>query len=856
MRWLGMLCMTACIALPASAAKRLTIEQLRQLLDNAERVHRTDAELARQIGDSELSQRMTSADLQRLANRFKGHAQITLALQLLADQSAFLEPPQDELPKLPPLDKAEQQKQLEAAHVFALKTLPNLPNLLATKATFNFDDSPQVLPKGGWAERDGLHLIGQSKSEISVRNESENASATDKPIQTQASGGLISWGEFGSTLFIVLGDIPGGTIRWDHWEQGSAGPISVFHYDVPKSASHYELVMPTRRARAMTGTDRWMGTAGVLQNSSTTVMVHSKPAYHGSLWIDPATGAVLGLTVIADLKGDSTLQRGAVLVEYGSVKIADTTFICPTRSLALSAAAANVRSTLEGQTTLWLNENLFSDYHRFASTSRILDESASNSSPLSPVESERTQLRPDGQGAAPAAPVQSPSDVNEVQKAQQAPSSRQEQAAADPASNAGVDQGSRSQPSDSKTEPARPEISATASSPVPQLPMPLPVQPAPTSIPEPLRVDVNAVLVPVVVREQGGHSVNGLRKEDFAVFDDGKHRVLTGFTVERRATNPNRTGGLPDRVTVFLFDDVHLSFAELVPAQKAVLKALDGALTGTDVAAVVSASGKVNSGLTNDRNKLSEAVRAVQPHGIYKSDSSDCPKIGYYQADLIRRHNADAVNDALKQVMVQCNPNMPADMAQSIVDQSARRILTVGEQDVMTTYASTSEFVRRVAKLPGQHLLVLVSTGFLPIEEEARAAESALIDVAIQSNVSISALDARGLYTASLTASDNVAGRDPTQVGSYLLTELRLAENAMGELADGTGGDFFHDNNDLDSGMKLLVAQPETLYILQFKPDHPKADGAAHKLSVKVDREHVTVQARKSYFEPSKKSSR
>lgn len=856
MRWLGMLCMMACIALPASGAKRLTIEQLEQLLDNAERSHRTDVELARQIGESELSQRMTSADLQRLAKRFPGHAQVTLALQLLADQSAFLEPPQDELPKLPSLDTAGQQKQIEAAHVFVLKTLPNLPNLLATKTTFNFDDSPQVLPKGGWAERDGLHLIGQSKSEISVRNESENASATSKSIQTQASGGLISWGEFGSTLFIVLGDIPGGTIRWDHWEKGSAGPISVFHYDVPKSASHYELVMPTRRLRAITDTNTWMGTAGMLQKSSATVMVHSKPAYHGSLWIDPANGAVLGVSVVADLKGDSNLQRGAVLVEYGSVQIGNSTFICPTRSLALSAAAANVRSTLEGQTTLWLNENLFSDYHRFASTSRILDESASNSAPLSPGEGERTRPRPDAQGTASAAPVQSPSVVDETENAQPASSARQEQAAADPATSTGVGQGSRSQSSNSKVEPVRPEVSSAASSAVPQLPTPFPAEPATASIPEPLRVDVNAVLIPVVVREQGGRSVDGLRKEDFAVFDDGKRKDLTGFTVERRATGSNRTSGLPDRVTVFLLDDMHLSVTELAPAQQAVLKALDGALTGTDVVAVVSASGKVNSGLTNDRTKLSAAVMAVQPHGIYKSDSSECPKIGYYQADLIRRHNAEAVNDALKQVMVQCNPNVPADMAQNIVDQSARRILTVSEQDVMTTYASTTEFVRRMAKLPGQHLLILVSTGFLPIEEEARAAESALIDVAIQSNVSISVLDARGLYTASLTASDNLADRDPTQVGSYLLTELRLAENAMGELADGTGGDFFHDNNDLDSGMKMLVAQPETLYILQFKPDHPKADGASHKLSVKVDREHVIVQARKSYFDPSKKSSR
>ncbi|MBS1806149.1 MAG: VWA domain-containing protein [Acidobacteria bacterium] len=841
MRWLLMLCIFACFSLQAFGAKRLTIDQLRQMLENADRAHRTDADLARQISDSELSQRLTSPTLEKLGKRYEGHPQVGIALQLLADQSTFLDPPVDELPKLAPLSSTDQQRQLEAAHAFVLKTLPNLPNLLATKTTFNFDNSPQVLPKGGWAERDGLHLVGQSKSEVSVRNESENASTLTKPAQTQASGGLISWGEFGSTLFIVLGDTASGTIAWDHWEQGATGLVSVFHYDVPKSASHYELVMPTRRTRAMTGTDRWMGTAGVLQNSSTTVMVHSKPAYHGSLWVDPGSGAVLGVTVVADLKGDNTLQRGAILVEYGSVQIASTTFICPTRSLALSAAAANVKSTMEGQTTLWLNENLFSDYHRFASTSRILNESASNSGPLR-TESGSSESPYREQTAIPAQPVPASSLASEADKTQTISPPPQEQTAAEAGSNIDTSEAAKI-PSPASQELRPPDTTPSAA------------PPASTAVvPEPLRLDVDAVLVPVIVRGQDGLSVDGLTKEDFAIFDDGKQKALTGFTVERQSANQNKTIGLPDRVTVFLFDDMHLSVAEIVPAQKAVLKALDGALTGANVAAVVSSSGKVNSGLTNDRQKLSRAVMAVQPHGIYRLDSGECPRIGYYQADLIRRHSMEAVNDALKQVMLRCNPNLPSDMAENIVEQSARRVLAVSEQDVMTTYASTSEFVRRMARLPGQHRLILVSTGFLPIEEEARAAESTLINLAIQSNVAISALDARGLYTSALTASDNIANQDPSQVGSYLLTELRLAENAMAELADGTGGDFFHDNNDLDSGMKMLVAQPETMYVLQFRPDRSKGDGVLHKLSVKVDRD-VKVQARRSYFETSKKTS-
>ena len=93
-----------------------------------------------------------------------------------------------------------------------------------------------------------------------------------------------------------------------------------------------------------------------------------------------------------------------------------------------------------------------------------------------------------------------------------------------------------------------------------------------------------------------------------------------------------------------------------------------------------------------------------------------------------------------------------------------------------------------MANLPGQHTLILVSPGFLPVEQEARIQESRLIDLAAQSNLTISALDARGLYTTSLTASEDVHAASIATRGEFVSPEKRAAENAMGELADGTGG--------------------------------------------------------------------
>jgi type II secretory pathway pseudopilin PulG len=61
-----LLALVAVMALPAYAARRVTVEQLEQTLTAAFDAHTADAEMARQIGALELSERLTDAALNRL----------------------------------------------------------------------------------------------------------------------------------------------------------------------------------------------------------------------------------------------------------------------------------------------------------------------------------------------------------------------------------------------------------------------------------------------------------------------------------------------------------------------------------------------------------------------------------------------------------------------------------------------------------------------------------------------------------------------------------------------------------------------------------------------------------------------
>jgi VWFA-related protein len=380
--------------------------------------------------------------------------------------------------------------------------------------------------------------------------------------------------------------------------------------------------------------------------------------------------------------------------------------------------------------------------------------------------------------------------------------------------------------------------------------------------PAAFKVRVNFVLVRVVVRDVKGKTVPNLKKEDFQLADNRKLQIISSFAMETPASHvptvkvegekdatevtPVKTPELPQRFVTLYFDDQHLSTSDLMQSQLAATKLL-GAMGTGDRLAIFTTSGQVQLEFTADRDKLQEALERIFPHPLTSSPTMDCPPMSYYEAyQIIEANDPTALQVATIDAQ-HCVGNMPG-AAQSLVQMAAQRELTTGDSAVQFAFQNLQALIRRMSALPGQRVIVMMSPGFFVTPSMRESSE--LIDRATKANIVINTIDARGLYVSSVY---DVANRTPPDnlKTAFTMAEEAAQDDVLAELADGTGGVFFHNRNDIDKGLLQAAAEPEVSYVLGFTPQNLKLDAKYHHLKVTfTDKQKWTLQARHGYFAP------
>ncbi len=364
------------------------------------------------------------------------------------------------------------------------------------------------------------------------------------------------------------------------------------------------------------------------------------------------------------------------------------------------------------------------------------------------------------------------------------------------------------------------------------------------------KVTSDLVLVSVTVRDNKGNPVTGLKQSDFTVLEDGKTQHIQSFDVEdvdRYAETAAPSGpaqaevaaetnlftgrkaisheALRDRRLMVLFLD--LSSLESDDSDRAVESAKNFVIRQmmpADLVSIVS---------------FDTSLKVVQ-------DFSDDKKLLTAALDRI------AGNEGSGQEMgtTGTSEGTPDDAGSFVADDTDYNIFNT---DLRLQALGT--IAKNLAAIDQKKSILYFSSGMTKTGVENQAQLRAAVNAAVRANVSIYAVDSRGLEAlppggvATAASLRGVSSYSGAAVQNDLDSNFSSQETLV-TLSNDTGGRAFLDTNDFSKAYAKVQADTQTYYVLGYRSSNPNQDGRFRRIQVKVNRSNVKLEYRTGYYGP------
>jgi VWFA-related protein len=402
---------------------------------------------------------------------------------------------------------------------------------------------------------------------------------------------------------------------------------------------------------------------------------------------------------------------------------------------------------------------------------------------------------------------------------------------------------------------------------------PAPAQPAATGpqqrTPD-FRVNIDAVTMDVIVKDESGRFIPDLTKDDFEVFEDGVKQDLVSMTVVSGGRVSNvleaapaappegvilppvrRVNDTSGRIFLVFLDDLHLQFQGTGRVRQLVEKIGKELIHEGDMFGIVSSGpSSIAIDMTYDKRRLNDALKKVTGDGLKPSEIINTGSGSEGITEL--RHRAHVafttMLEALNNLEKVTNRRKALVWVSEGYDFNPFQDSRLGFRDPSSPFLQNQSNVMHNNPDTGDGSTQRQNDPLLEQQKQQETFSDAdlamdLAEVtraANRANTTIYTIDPRGL----IAGGDIDEQVDPSEWANF----VRKTQESMRVLADETGGLAVVNQNDMDKALKRIDAESSDYYVLGFYSNNPDPTHRRRQLSVKVTKPRLTVTSQRTEY--------
>jgi VWFA-related protein len=367
------------------------------------------------------------------------------------------------------------------------------------------------------------------------------------------------------------------------------------------------------------------------------------------------------------------------------------------------------------------------------------------------------------------------------------------------------------------------------------------------------------VSVDAIVRDRAGNVVRGLGPQDFEIREDGRQQEVLTVSFQEISDRPASPAPAVDLLADVRSKvlDTRSNAAPSTPAPLA-----PETLAGRRLIVLVFDTASMQP---------DDVQRAVDSAHKYVSDQMSA-------ADLVAVATVGTMLDVLtdftddKEQVAGALNHLAATDGTAAAEAAASTVATDETQASATaddtTATDTTELdlfnndirlraLKTLADALGpveqKKSIIYFSTGMERNGQDNQIELRAAINAAVRANVSIYAVDTRGLQAV-------VPGGDARQASgtgvslfngkgvSNQFDKLASSQDTLVSLSGDTGGQAFTDTNDFGEAFTRVQRDTSAYYLVGYSSTNPVKDGRFRRIQVRVKRDGVRVEARAGYY--------